>query len=187
MKSTALKKIVALAVMLTLALCCAVTAFAEETTIDMATSPNQGVEGDIMQVMQPEELEIQLGSDFAYHGFKLDLDYGTYPETIYADEYGVLKLEIGGSDKYVIRHTGEIKDTSEETTWSDAIGSAEVADNDSEASPSEAVTENKPANNSLDRLPLGVVIAVATLAVLGVGAIFIEKMTNPKKSKKKKG
>lgn len=149
---------------------------------------NQGAEGDILQVMQPEELEIQLGSDFAYHGFKLDLDYGTYPETIYADEYGVLKLELGGSDKYVIRHTGKIKDTSEETTWSAAIGSAEVTDKNSETSTSEAVIESKPVdNNSARKFPFGIVIVGAIIIVLGVVAYIIEKSTSPKKDKKEKG
>lgn len=157
------------------------------TTILSSYAVNQGAEGDILQVMQPEKLEINLGSDFAYHGFKLDLDYGTYPETIYADEYGVLKLELGGSDKYVIRHTGEIKDTSKETTWSAAISSAEVSDNDSKAFTSETVIENESADNNFARkFPLKIVIVVAMIIILGIIAYIIEKPTFNKKDKKKK-
>ena len=185
MKNTTLKKVTALIAVVIMAFCCAVFAFAEESTTDnLLELPNQGVEDDVMQVLKPEELEIHLGSDFAYHGFKLELDYGTYPKTIYADKNGVLKLEIGGSDKYVIRHTGEINTSDAETTsFSAAEEAVKVTDNSNEPT-----TNNLSGNNNSNhKIPFGIVIAVAMLIVLGIVAYIIERATSPKKDKKKKG
>lgn len=185
MKNTILKKVATLMAVIIMALCCAAFAFAEEsTTNNLLELPNQGVEDDVMQVLKPEELEIHLGSDFAYHGFKLELDYGTYPQTIYADKNGVLKLEIGGSDKYVIRHTGEINKTEAETNSVSASEEAvRVTDNSNESTANNLSGEN----NSNHKFPFGIVIAVAMLVVLGIVTYIIERATSPQKDKKKKG
>lgn len=184
-------KLLAFITAIILALCCAVPVFAENTASDEPIG-NQGVEGDVLNVLQPEDLEIQLGKDFAYHGFILELDYGTYPDTIYADENGVLKLEIGGSKSYVIKHTGDIKDTTEETTWHIPVDSAEVTNGDDGAAPSEtvteAITESKPVNDSsASKFPVGAIIVIAVLVVLCVIAIILERKSAAKNSKKKRG
>lgn len=61
-----------------------------------------GTEGDEMQVMEPEQLEIQLGTDWAGVEFELKTDAGMYPGTIPVGEDGVLRLEIGGSSNYIL-------------------------------------------------------------------------------------
>lgn len=61
-----------------------------------------GTEGDEMQVMEPEQLEIQLGTDWAGVEFELKTDAGMYPGTIPVGEDGVLRLEIGGSSTYIL-------------------------------------------------------------------------------------
>ena len=71
--------------------CLALPAFARE-----------GTEGDELQVLQPENLEIYLGAEFAGAQFSLKTDAGMYPGTVVADDQGVLRMEIGGSSAYVL-------------------------------------------------------------------------------------
>ncbi len=65
-------------------------------------SAAEGTEGSEMQVIQPEQLEIQLGADWAGVEFELKTDSGMYPGTIPVGRDGVLRLEIGGSSSYVL-------------------------------------------------------------------------------------
>lgn len=65
-------------------------------------SAKEGTEGDELQVLQPEQLEIQLGPELAGAQFSLKTDAGMYPGTVAADANGTLKLEIGGSSSYVL-------------------------------------------------------------------------------------
>lgn len=65
-------------------------------------SAKEGTEGDELQVLQPEQLEIQLGAELAGAHFSLKTDAGMYPGTVVADANGTLKLEIGGSSSYVL-------------------------------------------------------------------------------------
>lgn len=65
-------------------------------------SAKEGTEGDELQVLQPKQLEIQLGSELAGAQFSLKTDAGMYPGTVVADANGTLKLEIGGSSSYVL-------------------------------------------------------------------------------------
>lgn len=61
-----------------------------------------GTDGTELQVLEPEQLEIQLGADWAGVEFELKTDAGMYPGTIPVGEDGVLRLEIGGSKTYVL-------------------------------------------------------------------------------------
>lgn len=62
----------------------------------------EGTEGTELQVLQPQQLEIQLGTDWAGVEFQLKTDAGLYPGTIPVGEDGVLRLEIGGSTAYIL-------------------------------------------------------------------------------------
>lgn len=62
----------------------------------------QGTDGTEMHVLQPQQLEIQLGSDWVGVEFQLKTDAGLYPGTIPVGEDGVLRLEIGGSTAYIL-------------------------------------------------------------------------------------
>ena len=59
-------------------------------------------DGTEMQVMEPSQLEVQLGPEWAGVEFELRTDVGVYPGTIAVDEGGILSLEIGGSSSYVL-------------------------------------------------------------------------------------
>lgn len=65
-------------------------------------SAAEGTEGSEIQVIQPEQLEIQLGSAWAGVEFEFKTDSGVYPATIPVDPDGVLRLEIGGSSSYIL-------------------------------------------------------------------------------------
>ena len=62
----------------------------------------QGTDGTELQVAQPEQLEIQLGSEWAGVEFQMKTDAGLYPGTIPVGQDGVLRLEIGGSKSYIL-------------------------------------------------------------------------------------
>lgn len=68
----------------------------------LPVAAKEGTEGDELQVLQPEQLEIQLGAELAGAQFSLKTDAGMYPGTVVADEHGVLRMEIGGSKAYVL-------------------------------------------------------------------------------------
>lgn len=67
-----------------------------------ASAENQGTEGTEMQVMEAEQLEIQLGKEWAGREFQLKTDAGLYPGTIMVGEDGVLRTELGGSTRYIL-------------------------------------------------------------------------------------
>lgn len=62
----------------------------------------QGTDGTELQVAQPEQMEIQLGAEWAGVEFQMKTDAGLYPDTIPVGQDGVLRLEIGGSKSYVL-------------------------------------------------------------------------------------
>ena len=67
-----------------------------------ASAAGQGTEGTELQVMVPQNLEIQLGQSWTGVEFQLKTDVGMYPGVITVGEDGVLKLEIGGSENYIL-------------------------------------------------------------------------------------
>ena len=67
-----------------------------------ASAVAQGTNGTELQVMKPQNLQIHLGEDWAGTGFELTTDAGKYPGVIVVGEDGVLRLEIGGSENYIL-------------------------------------------------------------------------------------
>lgn len=80
-----------------LLLCCLHIIFA--LPID---ATQQGTHGDELPVMKAEKLEIELGTKWVGVEFQLKTDAGMYPGVIVVGEDGVLRLEIGGSSRYVL-------------------------------------------------------------------------------------
>lgn len=79
---------------LMLALACMICSFVVPVYAD--------TDGTEIQVVQAENLEIQLGTAWAGVEFQLKTDAGVYPGTISVGEDGILRLEIGGSNSYVL-------------------------------------------------------------------------------------
>lgn len=66
------------------------------------SAENQGTDGTEIQVMEAEQLEVQLGKEWAGKEFQLKTDAGLYPGTIIVGEDGVLRTELGGSTRYIL-------------------------------------------------------------------------------------
>ena len=67
-----------------------------------ASAASQGTDGTELEVIQPQNLEIQLGEAWTGVEFELKTDAGMYPGVIIVGEDGVLRLEIGGSENYIL-------------------------------------------------------------------------------------
>jgi len=67
-----------------------------------ASAASQGTDGTELEVIQPQNLEIQLGKSWAGVEFELKTDAGMYPGVIIVGEDGILRLEIGGSENYIL-------------------------------------------------------------------------------------
>lgn len=70
--------------------------------VQVLAETKQGTTGDELQLMEAEQLEIQLGTDWAGVEFQLKTDAGLYPGTVKVGQDGVLRMEIGGSKSYIL-------------------------------------------------------------------------------------
>ena len=70
--------------------------------VQVMAETQQGTTGDELQLMEAEQLEIQLGTDWAGVEFQLKTDAGLYPGTVVVGQDGVLRMEIGGSKSYIL-------------------------------------------------------------------------------------
>lgn len=95
-----------------------------------ASAENQGTDGTEIQVMEAEQLEVQLGKEWAGREFQLKTDAGLYPGTITVGEDGVLRTELGGSTHYIL--TCMLTDNLDDTEQNDTE-QALVTGNDSDA------------------------------------------------------
>lgn len=148
-------------------------------------SAAEGTEGSEMQVLQAEQLEIQLGTDWAGVEFELKTDAGMYPGTIPVGEDGVLRLEIGGSSSYILTclnsavsvpdpaqapATTEESDASEEN----AVETGEAQNESQETEDNQAVDE-EPEISSAENDNDGNTVAgipVLHLALFGGGMVL---------------
>ena len=158
--------------------CAAAMACMLSIPVHKVEAASQGTKGDELQIMQAEQLEIRLGPEWAGEEFALETDAGAYPGVVTVDEEGVLRMEIGGSSKYILtRMYADIGEpappmdpevTEDEQTLTDAT----------EASAAETVDAAEPAENDsviagIPTLHLamfggGMVIAVASLIGLSM-------------------
>ena len=58
--------------------------------VQVMAETQQGTNGDELQLMEAEKLEIQLGTDWAGVEFQLKTDAGLYPGTVVVGQDGVL-------------------------------------------------------------------------------------------------
>ena len=161
-----------------------VTAFAESDDTD----------GSEIQVVQPEQLEIQLGTAWAGVEFQLRTDSGVYPDPIPVSQDGVLRLEIGGSTRYILSCLSleaeapvtESSEISDPTETDILITDPEAAEGADPAVQADASTETDASAEapeaeirSVAGIPvrhlvffgLGLFICVIVLAVLRISAV----------------
>ena len=144
-----------------------------------ASATAQGTDGTELEVIQPSNLEIQLGESWAGVEFELKTDAGMYPGVITVGEDGVLRLEIGGSENYILSCMnstveapipGETLPAAEETAPAD--------ESDAEATealePAEDPTEDTAADQTdPEQAPEGTVagIPITHIALFGGGLV----------------
>ena len=70
--------------------------------VQVMAETQQGTNGDELQLIEAQKLEIQLGAEWAGVEFQLKTDAGLYPGTVKVGQDGVLRMEIGGSKSYIL-------------------------------------------------------------------------------------
>ena len=156
-------------------------------TIPVCAAP-QGTNGDELQVLVPSQLEIQLGTDWSGVEFQMRTDSGVYPNNILVGSDGILRLEIGGSSKYVLSCLNSSVPVPEPD---DCIGSSDPTQapttNESNTNSSEDISNsNDESNNTVAGIPIthllffviGMILAIGTLIMLHMNKKNREKMKN---------
>lgn len=124
--------------------------------VKASATAQQGTNGTELEVVQAQQLEIQLGQAWTGVEFQLRTDAGKYPDAIPVGEDGVLRVEIGGSENYLLTclasqvevPTPEDLEEVEETAVpeeTDAEGTEETGSESTEAS-----EETQEASESTD-------------------------------------
>mgnify|MGYP004526787341 CR=1 FL=1 len=135
--------------------------------VQVMAETQQGTNGDELQLMEAEQLEIQLGTDWAGVEFQLKTDAGLYPGTIKVGQDGVLRIEIGGSSTYILTCLNSAVEVPEPTQ-----DSATTEQPDSETqSGTETAEENAVSGVPISHILLfggGMVIAVGVLVAMHV-------------------
>lgn len=138
----------------------------------------QGTDGTELEVMQPQNLEVQLGEGWAGVEFELKTDAGKYPGVIVVGEDGALRLEIGGSENYMLsclNSSVEIpapseNDNTETTADTEALG---ITPTEEVVETADPTNDNEAEENSHDENEQRTVsgIPVTHLALFGGGMI----------------
>ena len=153
-----------------------------------ASAASQGTDGTELEVIQPQNLEIQLGESWAGVEFELKTEAGMYPGVIIVGEDGVLRLEIGGSENYILSCVNSTVEAPipgettpvEEGTEPEEVPTEEAVPSES-ADPTEATgeadaepTETLPADTdegTVAGIPVKHIVLFAGGLILAVGAL----------------
>ena len=146
--------------------------------VQVSAETPQGTNGDELQVMKAEQLEIQFGADWAGVEFQLKTDAGVYPGTVAVGTDGVLRLEIGGSSKYILTcmnssvapPTADEMDASSGSTQAPATTESETQESEGNSS---SAPEQKGTTSGIPIAHLvifigGMAVAIGTLVVLHI-------------------
>ena len=150
----------------------------------LPVSAKEGTEGNELQVLQPEQLEIRLGVELAGAQFSLKTDAGMYPGTVVAGADGTLKLEIGGSSSYVL---SRLDATAATAAPASETGNEEPASEPTEISETgtapEAAATGKPASKADNTIPTLHIILFAGGAVLCIAFLVISFVLKRRRSR----
>ena len=129
----------------------------------------QGTDGTELQVAQPEQMEIQLGAEWAGVEFQMKTDAGLYPDTIPVGQDGVLRLEIGGSKSYVLTCMNSSVKAPSQTQ---APATTEEAQNESnEGQESNGSNSGQDTKGTVAGIPILHLVLFAGGMVLAVGSL----------------
>ncbi len=140
-----------------------------------ASAASQGTDGTEMEVVQPQKLEIQLGEAWAGVEFELKTDAGMYPGTIPVGDDGVLRLEIGGSENYILTCMNSAKQAPAPDETIAPEETVDPADGTQETDPTETVSTTDPSETvPAEEVPENTIagIPVKHLALFGGGMVL---------------
>lgn len=166
-----IKHCMAIGLMAALLLCAAVPAYAAMAPDEYVPDDTDGTE---MQLMEPAQLELYFGPEWAGAQFTLETDVGGYPGTIPVSNDGTVRMEIGGSHSYVLRLVSTVAvppaaATSTETeTVPGAAGDGADSAGVTQAPDAPADTQEEEDSGGIPVVPIicflgGLVIAVGVL------------------------
>lgn len=137
----------------------------------------QGTNGNELQVMEAEQLEIQLGVDWVGVEFQLKTDAGLYPGTVVVGMDGVLRMEIGGSSKYILTCLNSSVPVPEPSESVDNTGSTQApatngstTDNTVEETTPDSETEQK---NTVAGIPFGHLAIFVGGMIIATGILIV--------------
>lgn len=147
--------------------------------LPMSVWAAEGTEGTEMQVVQPEQLEIQLGPEWVGVEFQLKTDAGLYPGTIPVGDDGILKLEIGGSSSYVLSCMNSSipapapEDPQALATTEEDAQEPDTGDSDETSQPSEEAPddESQSEEKTVGGIPVSHLVMFGGGMVLAVGTL----------------
>ena len=147
----------------------AVPAYAAMATDEFYPDDTDGTE---MQLMEPAQLELYFGPEWAGAQFTLETDVGGYPGTIPVANDGSMRMEIGGSHTYVLRLVSGAAGTQSGTvgmTGTEQAPAPQPEGTDSEVGvQTTAPAETQPAEEQSGGVPLvPIIIFLAGLVIAG--------------------
>lgn len=136
--------------------------------VQVSATTQQGTNGDELQLVEAQKLEIQLGTEWAGVEFQLKTDAGLYPGTITVGKDGVLRTEIGGSTAYILTCLDSAVTVSEPTQ-----DSATTEQQDQNNSETDIAKTDETSSTGIPALHIalfagGMVIAVGVLLAMHV-------------------
>ena len=133
--------------------------------VQVMAETQQGTNGDELQLMEAEKLEIQLGTEWAGVEFQLKTDAGLYPGTVKVGQDGVLRMEIGGSKSYILTCMNSAVEVPE-VTQAPATTETESEQNNSETESAEE------GSATVAGIPILHIVLFAGGMVVAIGALI---------------
>ena len=133
----------------------------------------QGTDGSELQVVKAEQLEIQLGTAWSGVEFQLKTDAGVYPGAVKVGTDGVLRLEIGGSSRYILTCMNsstsipELEDTADSTDQTQAPATTDTQSEDTNTGTETA----EDGNSTVAGIPVLHIVLFAGGMVVAIGVL----------------
>lgn len=143
----------------------------------------QGTNGDELQVIEPAQLEIQLGPNWSGVEFQMKTDAGIYPDIIAVGNDGILRLEIGGSSEYILscmNSSVSVPKPDGYTTSSESTQTPATTESNISSSADEGKSESSGDGTVAD-IPTKHLVFFIVGMILAIGSLIMIHMTNKKR------
>lgn len=143
----------------------------------------QGTNGDELQVIEPAQLEIQLGPNWSGVEFQMKTDAGIYPDTIAVGNDGILRLEIGGSSEYILscmNSSVSVPKPDEYTTSSESTQTPATTESNISSSADEGKSESS-GDGTVANIPIKHLVFFIVGMILAIWSLIMIHMTKKKR------